>query len=202
MQTIRTFIALPIEDAIRQRAKTLIDRCAQAMSGIRWVEPSTMHVTLKFLGDVDNRQVPAVCRVAQRLAEPLPPFHLQFRGVGGFPQLQRANVLWIGVIQGQEVLEPLVAAMETEYAKLGFKPEPRSYRAHLTIGRLPSGRKPSDALLQAMERFAGADFGTMCASQINVMASYLEKQGPTYNVMDRIMLGQPTGSPLGQTDRR
>jgi 2'-5' RNA ligase len=108
--------------------------------------------------------------------------------VGGFPDLPRARVIWARPIQGQQELEPLVEQLERRLADLGFRPEGRSYRAHLTLGRMPNGRRPSEQLLAALEREAGRDFGTMRVEEVQLIASYLDRFGANYSVMDRVAL--------------
>jgi 2'-5' RNA ligase len=188
MQTIRSFIAIPLSPTLRQNCGRLIERLAEAMPEVKWLLPENLHLTLKFLGEVDNRLVPEICELVRETCADTPVFTLQLRGVSAFPDLPRARVIWARPIQGQQVLEPLADRLEQRLADLGFRPEGRSYRAHLTLGRLPNGRRPTDELFAAIEREAGRDLGSMRVEEVQLIASYLDRFGTTYSVMDRVAL--------------
>lgn len=189
MQSIRSFIALPITAAIQKSAATLVRRLSGERDGIKWVPNENLHLTLKFLGDVDNREVPKVCEVLRQCCEGLEPFNLQFRGAGAFPDPARARVVYAGIIQGGDVLTKLVGRLEPALAELGFKPEPRDYIPHLTLGRTRGGsRRAAPEIAERIRREAGYDLGSMYAEQVCLYASFLDKAGPTYQVMDTIPL--------------
>ncbi len=189
MQTIRSFIAIPIADEIRRRVERFVNQLQTIDEGaVKWVPMDNLHLTLKFLGDVDNRLVPDVCKALRNSVAESSPFELSFQGGGGFPDLYRARVLWVDIPTGQDELTPLVARLEDRLAAIGFKREPRAYRAHLTIGRLKTGRRPGAELIDKIAESHAQEFGEMTVDEIQVIASYLEKKGPTYTVMDRISL--------------
>ncbi|MCG8651806.1 MAG: RNA 2',3'-cyclic phosphodiesterase, partial [Pirellulales bacterium] len=135
MKTIRSFIAIPLAGEIRRGAVGLIQRLRQQDDGIKWVPTDNLHLTLKFLGEVDNIEIPNVCGVLRRVTEKIVPFELSFAGTGGFPEIERPRILFAGVRDESQTLCELVADLETHLADLGFKPEPRDYRPHLTLGR-------------------------------------------------------------------
>lgn len=187
MRTIRSFIAIPLAAEIQRDAVRLIDRLRQESDGIKWVPADNLHLTLKFLGDVENTEVPQVCDVLHRIAAHFDPFDLVFAGTGGFPTIERPRVLWIGVQDQSGALCRLVGQLEAALADLGFKPEPRDYRPHLTLGRTRSSRRrASDLLVEQIQEFENRDFGRMTVSEIRLMASFLDKRGPTYQVMDTV----------------
>lgn len=168
----------------------------QEKDGIKWVPEDNLHLTLKFLGEVIDRDVPAVCQAIRNVCQQIDPFALEFAGAGGFPTSDRPRVIWAGIVDGGESLISLVAALETELAKLGFKPEPRDYRPHLTLGRVKSGsRSAGDDLVDRVQRNADRKLGAMAADQVKLIASFLDREGPTYNVMDTIWLGRPASAP-------
>ncbi len=189
MQTIRSFIAIPIESDIQRRVVRFVDRLQAVDEGaVKWVPMDNLHLTLKFLGDVDNRLVPSVCASMRKASQNVSPFELTFHGAGGFPDIDRARVLWVGVSEGGDVLTPWVQQLEERLAELGFKREPRTYQAHLTIGRFKVGRRPSPDLIERTMEAYSQDFGSMVVNEAHLIASYLERKGPTYTVMDRLSL--------------
>jgi 2'-5' RNA ligase len=191
MHTIRSFIAIPLSPEVQRSAKRLMRDLRQEKDGIKWVPEDNLHLTLKFLGEVIDRDVPAVCRSIREVCQHFAPFALEFAGAGGFPTSDRPRVIYAGIVDGSESLIQLVTALETELAKLGFKPEPRDYRPHLTLGRVKSsGRSASADLVDRVQRNAERKLGTMAADQVKLIASFLDREGPTYNVMDTIWLGR------------
>lgn len=189
MQTIRSFIALPITSAIQKSAAGLVHRLSGERDGIKWVPGENLHLTLKFLGDVDNRDVPQVCEVLRRCCSGIQPFNLQFRGAGAFPDPARPRVVYAGIIQGGDSLIELVGRLEPALADLGFKPEPRDYVPHLTLGRTRGGsRRGAPEVGDRIRGESGYDLGSMLAEKVCLYASFLDKAGPTYQVMDTVSL--------------
>jgi 2'-5' RNA ligase len=189
MQTIRSFIAIPLSVEVRRTAVRLIERLRQEGDGIKWVPTDNLHLTLKFLGEVDNTGVPALCDRLHRVAEQYEPFELVFLGTGGFPDTERPRVLWAGVQDDSGSLCQMVAQLESELAQLGFKPEPRDYRPHLTLGRTRSGsRRASADVVARIQAESKARLGKFQVDRLQLYASFLDKGGPTYQVMDTIEL--------------
>jgi 2'-5' RNA ligase len=189
MQTIRSFIAIPLSVEVRRTAVRLIERLRQEGDGIKWVPTDNLHLTLKFLGEVDNTGVPALCDRLHRVAEQYEPFELVFLGTGGFPDTERPRVLWAGVQDDSGSLCQMVAQLESELAQLGFKPEPRDYRPHLTLGRTRSGsRRASADVVARIQAESKARLGKFQVDKLQLFASFLDKGGPTYQVMDTIEL--------------
>jgi 2'-5' RNA ligase len=189
MRTIRSFIAIPLAPDLHRGAARLIHRLKTPDDGIKWVPTDNLHLTLKFLGDVDNTEVPAVCEVIRSVARQFEPFELEFSGAGGFPAIDRPRVLWAGVRDQSGALCRLVSQLETELAELRFKPEPRDYRPHLTLGRTRGGsRRASESVVQRLQQNEQVELGTMIAEEVCLIASFLDKRGPSYQVMDTVGL--------------
>jgi 2'-5' RNA ligase len=189
MQTIRSFIAIPLSPTISSAAGKIIKQLKPLDPGIKWVPVDNLHLTLKFLGEVDNVMVPDVCNAIRRVTDSVPPFELHFSGTGAFPKLERPRVLYAGVQDPTGQLVRLVAVLERELAELGFKPEPRDYTPHLTLGRTRTrSQHPSNDLVSAMQAMSQDAWGDMIVDEVHLMASFLDKQGPTYQVMDTIEL--------------
>jgi len=191
MHTIRSFIAIPLSPDVQRNARRLMRDLRGDQDGIKWVPEDNLHLTLKFLGDVVDRDVPAVCRAIRRVCERAEPFTLEFAGTGGFPTSDRPRVIWAGITAGGDELVDLVLGLEAELARLGFKPEPRDYRPHLTLGRVRSAsRTAGSEVVEKVLRYENRFLGKMAADQVKLVASFLDKSGPTYNVMDTIWLGR------------
>jgi 2'-5' RNA ligase len=188
MGRIRTFIAVDIGKAIRDRAVALQETLAKSTSDVKWVEPENIHVTLLFLGEVDEREVPAVCRaVADQLREQ-PAFSLSVEGVGCFPNSRRPRVLWIGVGEGTQELCAIHDTLEPPLLDLGcYRREERKYTPHITLGRVKTDR-PADRLAQALAQQAGWRGGQTVVNEVHVMSSKLGSHGPAYAILSRAKL--------------
>jgi RNA 2',3'-cyclic 3'-phosphodiesterase len=191
MRNIRTFIAIEVGNDVKARAADLIKRLKKAEANVRWVEPQNMHLTLKFLGDVPNVEAPDICRhVAEAVAD-LEPFEIEFQGASAFPHAERPKTLWIGVAPGEgfDRLEKLSLAIEERlHAAMGFPRERRRFHPHLTIGRVTSFDATQRALGELVAAQADFDAAVSEVEEVLVFASYLDKAGPTYNVMGRAEL--------------
>jgi 2'-5' RNA ligase len=151
------------------------------------VPDDQLSLLLKHLGDVENVEVPDICAVVREVVEDLEPFELIFSGVGGFPTLDKPRTLYVGIEDPSGSLCQLVESLEIELAELGFKREPRDYRPHLAIGRIKGSRKrASESVIERLREKSDPQFGEMMADEIELIGSFLDKQGPSYHVMDTI----------------
>jgi 2'-5' RNA ligase len=189
MKTIRSFIAIPLSPEVTRATIRLIERLRQPDDGIKWVPTDNLHLTLKFLGEVDNTELPGVCNALRDICDEFEPFELTFGGTGGLPNIERPRVLYAGVEDLSNSLTEIVAQMERDLAELGFKPEARDYTPHLTLGRTRSGsRRASSDVVERLKRDESTHLGSMPVDTVQMIASFLDKHGPTYQVMDTIEL--------------
>ena len=137
MGRTRTFIGVDIGSAIRASAVALQKELTKAGLGVKWVSPESMHVTLLFLGDVDDRDLHSVYKSVKSALTGEPSFSLRVSGVGAFPNARRPKVVWAGVTDGAEILQRMHAAIEEKMLDLGgYRTEERGYTPHLTLGRV------------------------------------------------------------------
>ena len=174
MPRTRTFIAVEISPEIRANAIALQESLAKTGANVKWVEPESMHVTLLFLGEVDDRELPAVCRAVQDVTANEPPFALRVSGVGAFPTPRRPKILWAGITDGADELKGLYERLEAKLFDLGcYRKEERGYTPHLTLGRAKS---EADGFTLAPE-LAGLrawDGGRTTIDEVLVFSSVLE----------------------------
>jgi 2'-5' RNA ligase len=192
MARVRTFIAVDIGKAIRDRAVAFQETLARAGTEVKWVEPENLHVTLLFLGEVDLRDVTPLCQCVAECCRQHAPFSLSVETAGCFPNARRPRILWVGVGQGTQELCALHDALEPPLLELGcYRREERRYTPHITIGRVKSDR-PTDKLAQALARQAGWQGGVVPVREVLVLSSELTPQGPIYTVLGRAKLeGNP-----------
>lgn len=188
MPRTRTFVAVEITDAIRQRAGELVELLSVATSDVKWVAAENLHWTLQFLGDVDELQIPEVCKAVAAGAAERQPFDLAARGAGAFPSADRPRTLWIGAGEGADAMATLHAAIERRLRKRGYRGEDRRFVPHVTLGR--AGRKGRPQSLAAeLAELADFDAGSMRVEEVTVFASQLTRDGPIYNALSRTPLG-------------
>jgi 2'-5' RNA ligase len=189
MGRLRTFIAVDLGKAIRDRLVTLQERLAQSGASVKWVEVENLHVTLLFLGEVDECDLPAVCGAVADVGKEYTPFSLSVETVGAFPNLRRPRTLWVGVGAGTQEVCALHDALEPPLLDLGcYRREERRYTPHITIGRAKSER-PSDSLAAALAKHSGWQAGEVSVRDVLVLSSELTPQGPIYTVLSRASLG-------------
>mgnify|MGYP000172402557 CR=1 FL=1 len=182
---MRTFIAVPLDDAARRRVSKLLKVMAAADPEVKWVEPENLHFTLQFLGEIDAREVVAICRAVRGVVERTAPFTLETAGVGCFPNARRPRTLWVGAREGREELMALHAALETELLQLGtYRREDREYSPHLTLGRVKSD-EITPQLRETLDGHVDWKGGQQIVSEIHVMSSELTREGPLYTVVSR-----------------
>jgi 2'-5' RNA ligase len=199
MKTIRTFLAIPLPTSLTQSASEWIAEMKEkhavspesksSAMGIKWVPEDNLHLTLKFLGEVENIEVPRICNVVEDVCSHFDPFELNFIGSGFLPDKARARVLTVAIEDRTQSLSAMVTQFEDRFADLGFKREPRDYVPHLTLGRVRSGsRRISESVVQQWSQYEDDPLGEMTAMCVQVIGSFLEKRGPTYNIMDTVEL--------------
>ena len=193
MARTRTFIGINIGDGIRASAVALQEALAKAGAGVKWASPEGMHVTLLFLGEVDDRELHAVCKAVKAVSASEPPFTLRVSGVGAFPTSRRPKVLWAGITDGADVLQRLHAALEEKMLDLGcYRTEKRGYTPHLTLGRVNT-TEDGLALAPELPKHMTWDGGRTAVDEVLVFSSEMERDGPLYTVIGRAAL---TGNPV------
>lgn len=213
MKTIRTFLAIPLPPPLARSASqwihemkdgadklsrpteknpaenrsTVSPETPHSAMGIKWVPEDNLHLTLKFLGEVDNVEVPQVCDIVEAVCEPFDPFALQFVGAGFLPDKDRARILSVSIEDPVDTLTKIVGQLEDRFAAIGFKREPRDYVPHLTLGRARSGsRRLSQQAIDRWSQHENDPLGEMTVDCVQVIGSFLDKRGPTYNVMHTV----------------
>lgn len=178
--TIRSFVAIELSSEVRTRAGQLVTQLAESGAHATWVAPQNMHLTLKFLGEVDTRDLPEICDALTESVTPFAPFEFQSRGAGGFPHADRARTVWLGVGRGQEQLVSLHEAIEKGFSKLGFRREQRRFQPHLTLGRVRSTEGGTQRLAELLQQSQEFEAGVTSVDAVVVFSSELERSGPVY----------------------
>ncbi|MGH2363114.1 MAG: RNA 2',3'-cyclic phosphodiesterase [Chloroflexota bacterium] len=188
--TIRAFLAVEVTDEVRQEMRAVQDQFRQARPHVKWVEPELAHLTLKFLGLLDERQLASVSRACQESAARHLPFYLAFQGLGAFPNIRNVRMLWMGLGEGESEMAALAGDVQAAVEALGFPAEDRAFQPHLTLGRLkePLNRVQMLYFNQLVEGYAAYPFGLMPVTAFQLLKSTLEPSGPVYDVLETYAL--------------
>lgn len=186
--TSRCFIALEISEEVMESVTDLLSTFRQAGADIRWIRPEAMHLTIKFLGELDTGQVDTVKEVLREVVPGQSPFSIKVSGVGGFPSLNNPKVIWAGIPQSKE-LETLHMSLDKALAEEGFEPDSRIFVPHLTLGRIRSRSNIREAL-PVIQDAGGHAFGKIDVSEVILMKSHLRPEGPLYSDLVRVRLGE------------
>jgi len=190
---IRAFAALDLPRGLTERLGGLISELEgmglAGVQGIRWTRPATMHLTLRFMGDIDERPLEAVCDALTPLGASYAPLSLRAGGLGLFPGRSRPRVLWVGIDESRE-LSALHSEVEGTLARVGIEPEGRGFRPHLTLCRIRGERASRAVSRLAAALPQGLEYEFTAAS-LTVFSSLLGKRGAEHTVIRRIRLLGP-----------
>lgn len=188
MSKIRTFIAINASEKVSNNVMRVVDRLADSKAGYRWVAPESLHLTLNFVGDVNDIEVPELCKLVRSAVEHLPRFDLSLKGVSAFPNPEQPRVIWIGVDEGSEAMKTMYRELENALYEWGVNKDRKAFVPHMTLGRVARDGRWNDALLETMHRLRNHDGGFCTVREVIVYSSYLDRSGPTYTPMSRIKL--------------
>jgi RNA 2',3'-cyclic 3'-phosphodiesterase len=174
---MRLFIAITPPTDVRERIMRVIEELKPLSRSPRWVRPEGLHLTLKFLGEVEELQMPEV-KASLKDISASKALDLRFHGVGTFPKHERPRVIWAAV-EESTALSALAEALVTLFEPLGFRREDRDFSPHITLARINS-RERLDNLVRAATGFASYDFGAMQAAEFELFQSTLKPLGAEY----------------------
>jgi 2'-5' RNA ligase len=182
---LRMFIAVKVAQSLREAVSGLIDGLRSSGGDVKWVKPENLHLTLKFLGNVDEARVDEIEKAVSRASDETAPFEISLSGVGAFPAPKRPRVIWVGVLEGKDTLVSLSERIEDRLAVIGFEKEKRGFSPHLTVGRLRRGGRPGD-----LPDRLGVQFDTAACTvqRIYLMKSTLTPRGPIYEELRQVVL--------------
>jgi RNA 2',3'-cyclic 3'-phosphodiesterase len=173
---MRLFLALNLPEEERRRIRDAIEPMRAAGVPVRWVDPDSYHLTLKFLGEVRPEKIPVLERAVKRVAATTRVFPLTLSGFGAFPTIRRPEVLWVGV-EPTPALRCLKQDLEWGLTSHGFERETRAFHPHVTLGRASEG-EGAGAFRGLDDLAAGLGYsGTVEVLTVDLMRTHLSKQG-------------------------
>jgi 2'-5' RNA ligase len=185
-EKIRTFIAFPLPEPVKEAIREVQEGIAASLR-LSWVKPDNIHLTLKFLGDIDPAALDPIAGIMSETAADFSFLTLSAKGIGVFPGMRNPRVLWVGLSGDIHPLMSLQAKLEEGLAALGFPKEARGFTAHLTIARIKERIDPRN-LSQAMEKFSRFETDPFTSQELILYQSKLHPKGAVYTPLKRIRL--------------
>lgn len=188
---IRSFIAIALPGELKLALSGLQRRFKSAGSPpVKWVEPGNIHLTLKFLGDVDVADIAKITAALEAAVRGVARFNIEAGGLGVFPSMNRIQVIWVGLSGDLEKLGQLQKSIEENLKPLGFPAENRPFSPHLTLARVRDYTRPEER--QTLGKlFSATGFETKYkieVAAVNLMKSQLTPHGPIYTKLAAIAL--------------
>ena len=196
-ETIRSFVAFDIESQlVVRRLSEVQGMLVNTGADLKLVKPQNIHVTMRFLGNIS---LPMVDLIHEEMKQILfTSFNIELKGLGAFPSLRYARVVWAGIRKGANELMNVFDQLEPRLRRLGFKPDPKKFSPHLTIARVRTGRYKAE-LIRCVEYLADYEFGVINADWLRLKKSVLTPKGPIYTTLREVHGGKE--SPERKTPR-
>jgi 2'-5' RNA ligase len=191
MERIRAFIAIELPEAVKTEITRIQDQIkVKSRITVRWVRPLNIHLTLKFLGDIDIDQVEDITKAIEGASSGFGPFHLGINGLGVFPNPNRVQVIWVGLSGNLDKLDRLQRNIDNALDRLGFPADRRPFSPHLTLARVPDRATPVERqstgrLIESMDFRSRLDFPV---ASVHLIKSQLTREGPIYRRLGSVLL--------------
>jgi len=179
---IRSFIAIELGDKEKRSLELIQNKLKRELTAVRWVKPHTIHLTLKFLGYIEESQIARIKEIIDTAAKNCRSFQMRLSGIGAFPNARNPRVIWIGVCEESGILKILTEELDRLLAGIGIEPEDRAFSPHLTLGRVKE-RGGRDIFSDVLTLFKAEEAGEMRVDKISLMRSDLTPQGPIYSTL-------------------
>jgi 2'-5' RNA ligase len=176
---IRTFIAVEIPEKIISSIARVQEGIENYGFKIRWVRPKSIHLTLKFLGNIEAADTENVGRAVLEASKEYTPLSLQAKGIGVFPGIKRPRVVWVGIAGQLETLVGLQKTLDKNLEAIGFPKEKRPFKGHLTLGRIKK-KIDTNTFIEALDTFGNFETETFTADRVVLFKSELKASGAVY----------------------
>lgn len=187
---MRVFVAIELPPEIKDYLAKVQVKLKTANADVKWVNPQNIHLTLKFLGEIDEKQLMEISRILEDTARDRSQFHIRLASFGAFPNIKSCRVIWVGIDKGDAETKEIAKDLEREIEKIGIPKEERAFSSHITIGRMRSSLN-RQKLTQALEKLASDSEGFPAESPVTKITLYkstLTPQGPIYKILKEVNL--------------
>ena len=185
---IRSFIAVDIPDIVKTNIENSLNSLKHEIHGVKWIESENMHLTLKFLGNVEPKRLDFLKGKLAQALKGRTKFSIIFSKLDAFPDMKNPKVLWLGIANGEEHLKILAGKVEEASAEAGFQKVTRPFSAHLTLGRVRNGQRLGEDQAKALARLDFNLDSLIMVERVTLYQSLLTSKGPNYESLQRIDL--------------
>ncbi|MCX5707048.1 MAG: RNA 2',3'-cyclic phosphodiesterase [Candidatus Omnitrophica bacterium] len=186
---MRSFIAIGLPKEIQASLKLLQDKLKKSGADLKLVKPENIHLTLKFLGEIDENKLTKISPILETLLQNKTAFQIKLSSLGTFPKINSPRVVWVGMALGEQEVKIIAGELEEKLEKIGIPKEDKPFSSHITIARVKSGLN-KEKLVQAINDL-GKDYTQsleFTAEKITLFKSTLMPTGPIYEVLKEINL--------------
>ncbi|MGA2774593.1 MAG: RNA 2',3'-cyclic phosphodiesterase [Candidatus Omnitrophota bacterium] len=182
---MRAFIAIELPKEIKEALAGLEEQLKKTNADVKWVIPENLHLTLKFLGDIEDKQLKKVSEILDSVTNNYPPYTIKISSIGAFPKLSLLKVVWVGIVMGADETKKIFKELEDRIEKLGIPKDGRAFSSHITLGRTrsPSNRKELAKEIQRILKNFKLDNSEFQVTKITLFKSTLSSIGPTYEAL-------------------
>jgi 2'-5' RNA ligase len=187
---MRTFIAIELPEEVKEYLRRLQGKLKKCDADVKWVAPQNIHLTLKFLGEIDEKKAGEIEEILTKTARQNPSFQIRASSIGGFPGLSSPRVIWIGIDKGDSEVKNIAKKLETSLELIGIPREERGFSSHITIGRTKSSlnRTSLAKLLNELKETPQTENIEFTVNKITFFKSTLTPQGPIYEALKEFQL--------------
>jgi len=182
-ERIRAFIAIELNKEIHDYLANIQNELKQARADVKWVKPENIHLTLKFLGNMDISQINQIKKILAEISQGENEFSIELSRVGAFPKLKYPRAIWIGIEKNQDKVTEIANNLEERLHKLGISKEDRPFHPHITIGRVKSSLNRS-TLAEKLTSINIPQRPSMTIKKLTLFKSTLTPNGPIYQVLN------------------
>ncbi|MFN3947503.1 MAG: RNA 2',3'-cyclic phosphodiesterase [Aquificaceae bacterium] len=182
---VRVFVGFFTTKKIQEAVEKLQSQSEGFIRG-KWVEPQNFHMTFQFIGEVSNEKIVDILKVLQETAQTLKPVKVKYKGLGVFPNIDRARVLWIGVSEGHKPLIELARSIVRANRRIGIRDEGKPFYPHVTICRIKEFEKKP--LKEFLKEYENTHFGEDFVDRVALIKSSLTSVGPIYTLIEEFYL--------------
>ena len=187
---MRTFIAIELPKEIKDSLSKVQDKLKTSGADIKWVSPQNIHLTLKFLGEIDDKKLDKITQILEEITKNSNPYPLRLSCVGAFPKINFPRVIWIGIDKGNTETKEIAKALEENIAKIGIPKEDRPFSCHITLGRVKSSLNREGLVenLNNLANYTEKEKLEFLVTKITLFESTLTPKGPIYEALKEASL--------------
>jgi len=183
-EMIRSFIAFDINnESVLRRFSEVQGTLLNTGADLTLIKPQNIHITMRFLGNISPSIIDSIHEEIEKIS--FTSFDVEIKGLGAFPSLRYARVIWAGIRRGANELANVFNQLEPHLRGLGFRPDPKGFSPHLTIARVKTGRNKGE-LVRCVQDLADYEFGVVRADCLRLKKSVLTPKGPIYSTLREV----------------